>query len=77
MMNNGDSRQAIPPQKNMRDYKLLLDPCLQKGSGVKLYRYDGIVPNDATYPIVIPNDPRNRNARLRTRLEPHDIPVPR
>lgn len=75
MMNNGDSRQAIPPQKNMRDYKLLLDPCLQKGGGVKLYRYDGMT--DATYPMVIPSDPRNRNARMRSRLEPLDIPVPR
>lgn len=59
-----------------RNFKLLIDPCLVKG-GVKLYRYDGIVQGDPNYPPVIPRDPRNQLARLRTRLEPHDMQIPR
>lgn len=78
---------AVGPQppggapKPLRNYKLLVDPFLIKG-GIKLYRYDGLVAGDVTtaaqYPPVVPRDPRNQLAsRLRTRLEPHDIPVPR
>lgn len=62
--------------KNTRNYKLLIDPALVKGA-VKLYRYDGIVPGDPKHPAVLPRDPRNQMIRLRSRLEPHDIPVPR
>lgn len=62
--------------KAPRNFKLLLDPALVKGV-VKLYRYDGIVPNDPTYPPVIPRDPRNPLARIRSRMETQIMPVPR
>ncbi|GAB0099249.1 hypothetical protein DMENIID0001_150990 [Sergentomyia squamirostris] len=64
-----------PSHKAPRNYKLLVDPFLQKGAS-KIYRYDGIVPGDPS-PPVIPQDPRTRLARLRTRIEPLDLPVPR
>lgn len=72
---------SVPPaaqhmNKNLRNYKLLIDPFLVKG-GIKLYRYDGILPNDSQYPPVQARDPRNQLARLRNRIEPLDIPVPR
>lgn len=63
--------------KAPKNYKLMVDPIIVKG-GVKIYRYEGIIPNDPNSPLVIPRDPRNQLAtKLRTRLEPLDIPVPR
>lgn len=59
-----------------RNYKLVVDPFLVKGAS-KLYRYDGNVPNDPTYPPVQLRDPRSQLTRIWTRLEPLDIPVPR
>uniref|UniRef100_A0A9E8M5P1 [histone H3]-lysine(4) N-trimethyltransferase n=1 Tax=Colaphellus bowringi TaxID=561076 RepID=A0A9E8M5P1_9CUCU len=59
-----------------RNYKLLVDPFFVKGAA-KLYRYDGIVPNDASCPPVIPRDPRSHLTRIWTRLETLDLPVPR
>ncbi|PSN52923.1 hypothetical protein C0J52_03017 [Blattella germanica] len=59
-----------------RNYKLIVDPFLVKGAS-KLYRYDGNVPNDPTYPPVHVRDPRSQITRIWTRLEPLDIPVPR
>lgn len=65
-----------PGQKVARNFKLLADPFLHKGAP-KVYRYDGVVPGDPTHPPVIPRDPRNPLARIRSRVEPLDIPVPR
>lgn len=59
-----------------KNYKLLLDPLLVKGANAKVYRYDGVVPDDPTYPPVFPCDPRKPLARLR-RLEPMEMIVPR
>ncbi|XP_034934332.1 histone-lysine N-methyltransferase SETD1A-like [Chelonus insularis] len=66
---------APPPQK-LRNYKLLVDPFLTKGA-TKLYRYDGVVPGDPTYPPVHLRDPRSQLTRIWTRLEQLDLPVPR
>lgn len=62
-------------QKQLRSYKLLVDPALVKGA-TKLYRYDG---NDPTLPTVQLRDPRNNLGLTRywTRLETLDLPVPR
>lgn len=59
-----------------RNYKLIVDPFLVKGVP-KLYRYDGVVPNDNSYPSVTPRDPRSQLTRIWTRLETMDLPVPR
>lgn len=73
--NNNSGGQSQP--KPVADYKLLVDPCLVKAAQ-KIYRYNGIVPNDSQYPMVIVKDPRNSAAiRLRQRLEPIELPVPR
>lgn len=64
------------PNKISRNYKLLLDPMLVKGTNAKVYRYDGVVPDDPSYPPVYPCDPRKPLARLR-RLEPMEMIVPR
>ncbi|XP_058062335.1 histone-lysine N-methyltransferase SETD1 [Anopheles bellator] len=66
----------IGQQKAARNFKLLADPFLHKGAP-KVYRYDGVVPGDSNHPPVIPRDPRNPLARIRSRVEPLDIPVPR
>lgn len=61
--------------KISRNYKLILDPLLVKGAQ-KVYRYDGVVPDDPSYPQVFPCDPRKPVARVR-RLEPMELIVPR
>uniref|UniRef100_V9IJ37 Histone-lysine N-methyltransferase SETD1B-A n=1 Tax=Apis cerana TaxID=7461 RepID=V9IJ37_APICE len=70
-----DTPVVQTPQKP-RNYKLLVDPFLVKGA-TKLYRYDGMVPGDPTYPEVQPRDPRSQLTRIWTRLEQLDLPVPR
>lgn len=73
--NSGCSAAAI--QKPIQDYKLIVDPFLVKAPQ-KIYRYNGIVPNDPNYPQVILKDPRNAKAiRLRVRLDPIELAVPR
>lgn len=62
--------------QKLRNYKLLIDPFLVKGAA-KLYRYDGVVPGDPTYPPVQLRDPRSQLTRIWTRLEQLDLPVPR
>lgn len=49
---------------------------MQKGA-TKVYRYDGLVPNDPTYPAVQVRDPRSQLTRIWTRLDKLDLPVPR
>jgi len=75
-MNGSVDGRGVPGQKVIRNYKLLVDPFLVKSS-VKVFRFEGIIPGDPLQPPVIPRDPRNPLARLKSRLEPHDIPVPR
>lgn len=67
-------RQVNP--KLPKNYKLLVDPFLVKGAS-KLYRYDGVVPNDPSCAPVKPRDPRSHLTRIWTRLETMDLPVPR
>ncbi|XP_043250324.1 histone-lysine N-methyltransferase SETD1 isoform X1 [Colletes gigas] len=67
---------AVQTSQKPRNYKLLVDPFLVKGA-TKLYRYDGMVPGDPTYPEVQPRDPRSQLTRIWTRLEQLDLPVPR
>lgn len=63
--------------KQIHDYKLLVDPCLVKAPQ-KIYRYNGIVPNDTNPMTVVLKDPRNVKAiKLRLRLDPIELPVPR
>ncbi|XP_063541575.1 histone-lysine N-methyltransferase SETD1 [Cydia strobilella] len=62
--------------KAPKNYKLLMDPFLMKGA-TKLYRYDGTVPGDTTYPPVQCRDPRSQLSRIWNRLEPADLPIPR
>ncbi|KAM8703218.1 hypothetical protein ACLKA7_007924 [Drosophila subpalustris] len=60
-----------------RNFKLLADPQLLK-CGSKLYRYDGLVPGDPTYPTITPRDPRNPLIRIRAKpVEPLMLVVPR
>ncbi|KAK4878406.1 hypothetical protein RN001_010912 [Aquatica leii] len=70
------SGQSHGNAKQPRNYKLVVDPFLVKGN-TKLYRYDGVVPNDPSYPPVIPRDPRSHLTRIWTRLETLELPIPR
>lgn len=69
---------AAAQQRPIQDYKLIKDPFLVKVPQ-KVYRYNGIVPNDPqSYPPVIPKDPRQQNPlRLKLRMEIIELPVPR
>ncbi|XP_050503124.1 histone-lysine N-methyltransferase SETD1 isoform X1 [Diabrotica virgifera virgifera] len=69
---HGQANQKLP-----RNYKLIVDPLIKKGATVKIYRYDGVIPNDTSYPPVIPRDPRSNLTRIWARLETLDLPVPR
>ncbi|XP_052738940.1 histone-lysine N-methyltransferase SETD1 isoform X2 [Bicyclus anynana] len=62
--------------KAPKNYKLLIDPLLVKGA-TKLYRYDGCVPGDPSYPPVHCRDPRSQLSRIWNKIEPADLPVPR
>lgn len=73
IMEGATNHSSRPP---LRNYKLLLDPMLVKGATTKVYRYDGVVPDDPSHPPVFPCDPRKPLARLR-RLEPMEMIVPR
>lgn len=71
----GGIHSSVP--KPPRNFKLLTDSALSKGA-IKVYRYDGVVPNDPTYPPVIPRDPRNPLVRIRARpQDPIVLTVPR
>ncbi|VVC93134.1 unnamed protein product, partial [Leptidea sinapis] len=62
--------------KAPKNYRLLIDPFLVKGA-TKLYRYDGIVPGDQSYPPVQCRDPRPPLSRMWIKFEPADLPIPR
>lgn len=65
------------PQKPIVDYKLLVDPFLVKAQ-TKLYRYNGIVPNEPNNHPLLLKDPRNvKVIKLRTRVDPIELIVPR
>lgn len=65
------------PQKPIVDYKLLVDPFLVKAQA-KLYRYNGVVPNEPIIHPILVKDPRNVKAiKLRTRVDPIELIVPR
>lgn len=59
-----------------KNWKLLTDPLIIKGA-VKLFRYEGQVQGDPTYPAVHVRDPRSQIQRLWSRPEVLDLPVPR
>ncbi|KAH8393201.1 hypothetical protein KR200_002082 [Drosophila serrata] len=75
--NSGNHVTPLPHTKMHRNFKLLADPQLIK-CGAKLYRYDGVVPGDATYPTITPRDPRNPLIRIRARpVDPLMLLIPR
>lgn len=75
--NSSSNCSSSSLQKPIQDYKLIVDPFLVKAPQ-KIYRYNGIVPNDPNYPQLILKDPRNSKAiRLRVRHDPIELPVPR
>lgn len=77
LQSGNTNSSGTPHQKPIHDYKLLVDPCLVKAPQ-KIYRYNGIVPNDSQYPPVIVKDPRNVKAiKIRIRVDPMEMPVPR
>lgn len=63
------------PHKNV-NFKLLSDPFIVKGAQ-KVYRYNGIVPDDNISPAVQTRDPRSQLTRIWTRLETLEIPLPK
>lgn len=69
---NGNGERVNAP----KNYKLLVDPIITGKKEAKIYRYEGINPNDPTTPLVV-RDPRNRISALSKRLEPLDLPIPR
>jgi len=54
----------------------MTDPFLGKAPA-KVYRYDGIVPNDSSYPELIVQDPRTFKSKTKSIILPIDLPVPK
>lgn len=74
---NNNHVSSLSHTKMHRNFKLLADPQLVK-CGAKLYRYDGVVPGDPTYPTITPRDPRNPLIRIRARpVDPLMLLIPR
>jgi len=74
---DGTALNSLCLTRMHRNFKLLADPQLLK-CGSKLYRYDGIVHGDPTYPTITPRDPRNPLIRIRAKpVEPIMLVVPR
>ena len=67
--------ETMNPNKP-KNWKLIIDPFLIKGS-TKLFRYEGQVPGDPTYPVVHLRDPRSQISRIWSRLDVLDLPIPR
>lgn len=59
-----------------RNWKLLADPALGKAT-TKVYRYDGIIPNDSSYSEVTVHDPRTFKSKNKTISLPIELPVPK
>lgn len=59
-----------------RNWKLMADPLLGKAT-TKIYRYDGVVPNDSSYPEVIVQDPRTFKSKNKTITLPIELTVPK
>ncbi|KAH8289881.1 hypothetical protein KR054_003259 [Drosophila jambulina] len=75
--NSSNHVSSLSHTKMHRNFKLLADPQLVK-CGAKLYRYDGVVPGDPTYPTITPRDPRNPLIRIRARpVDPLMLLIPR
>ncbi|EDW55365.1 histone-lysine N-methyltransferase SETD1 [Drosophila sechellia] len=76
--NSGNSHDSsLATSKMPRNFKLLSDPQLVK-CGTRLYRYDGLMPGDPSYPTITPRDPRNPLIRIRARaVEPLMLLIPR
>lgn len=60
--------------RKVHNYKLLVDPAIQKGQQ-KLYRFDGVIPGDPASKVII-TDPRRRVARLLSKSKQADLDVP-
>lgn len=67
-MNGAVDNGQLLAAKQPKNFKLIVDPALMKGAPIKIHRFDGVVPNDPTYPPVIPRDPRNPLVRVRPKL---------
>lgn len=59
-----------------RNWKLIADPALGKAP-VKIYRYDGIIPNDPSCPEVIVQDPRTFKSKNKTISLPIELSIPK
>lgn len=59
-----------------RNWKLMADPFFGKVT-TKIYRYDGIVPNDSSYPEVILQDPRTYKSKNKTISLPIELTIPK
>lgn len=58
------------------NWKLMVDPFITKAP-TKVYRYDGVVANDSSYPEVIVQDPRTYKSKNKTITLPIELTVPK
>lgn len=72
---HGQNNHSSHNHNKPRNYKLLIDPFLVKGS-TKVYRYDGTVQSDSGCTQVQVRDPRSQLTRIWTRIEPLELKVP-
>ncbi|ODN04926.1 Histone-lysine N-methyltransferase SETD1 [Orchesella cincta] len=71
---NGGPNAPPGKKREFTAYKLIVDPALVKGA-FKVYRFDGVIPGDPSYPSILLRDPRKQK-NLRKPVEPMILPVP-
>ncbi|CAL8129686.1 unnamed protein product [Orchesella dallaii] len=71
---NGGPNAPPGKKREFTAYKLIVDPALVKGA-FKVYRFDGVIPGDPSYPSILLRDPRKQK-NLRKPAESMVLPVP-
>lgn len=77
MNGNGERSPHSTKPVVFKNFKLMVDPMLTGKKEPKVYRYEGVIPNDPVALIVTTRDPRNRIPSLSKRQDILDLPVPR
>lgn len=69
---------AIPIIEKPKEpnWKLMVDPFITKAP-TKVYRYDGVMANDPSYPELVVQDPRSFKSKNKTITLPIELTVPK
>lgn len=78
MQNDPTSTEDHRTNRVPFDYKLLVDPAVTRSAQKKVYRYNGLIPDDPHQPLVTLRDPRTqRQCPIGGNRPVMVLPVPR